>query len=125
MNVTSSIDSIQCYRLVRSLVTSMEQVADELMPQYNQLLTLKKCLGELERWNIQLSPREVVPYRMKLDAIERLVCLSMFAVLLIFLQPCVLVIRHRMMDTSETPKVTLMKGKVCLELSLKKPRTNY
>ncbi len=81
MIVTTSIDSIQCYRLVRSLVTSMEQVADELMPQYNQLLTLKKCLGELERWNIQLSPREVVPYRMKLEAIERLVCLSMFCII--------------------------------------------
>jgi hypothetical protein len=49
----------------------MEPVADELLSQYNQLKTLRKCLFELEKWKIQLSDRELVPYKMKLDAIEK------------------------------------------------------
>jgi hypothetical protein len=63
----------KCYRLVRKLVNSMEPVADELMPHYNQLMTLRKCLFELMKWKIQLGEMELLPYKMKIDAIESLV----------------------------------------------------
>ena len=61
----------KCYRLVRKLVTVMEPVSEELMNHYNQLTTLRKCLSELQRWDIQLSERELLPYTMKLSAIEK------------------------------------------------------
>ena len=104
--------TFQCYRLVRSLVTNMEQVADELMPQYNQLLTLKKCLGELERWNIQLSSREVIPYRMKLEAIERLVCLFM-SIICNVLSTLFSLIRHQMTGIFGTRRVMRMREREC------------
>ena len=62
----------KCYRLVRKLLTSMEPVSDDLMPHYNQLLTLKKCLGELEKFEISLSDHEIMPYKMKLGSLESL-----------------------------------------------------
>lgn len=60
----------KCYRLVRKLLTSMEPVSDELLPHYNQLLTLKKCLTELEKFDVLLSDHEILPYKMKLKSLE-------------------------------------------------------
>jgi hypothetical protein len=62
----------KCYRLVRKLLTSMEPVSDELLPHYNQLLTLKKCLTELEKFEVTLSDREIIPYQMKLKSLENI-----------------------------------------------------
>ena len=62
----------KCFRLVRKLLTSMEPVSDQLMPHYNQLLTLKKCLKELEKFEIKLTENEVMPYKMKLKSLENI-----------------------------------------------------
>ncbi|KAI8926447.1 hypothetical protein BC831DRAFT_456228, partial [Entophlyctis helioformis] len=60
----------KCYRHVYKLQTACEPVADSLMPTYNQLITLQKCLNELKRWRVELSPRELIPYQMKLSNID-------------------------------------------------------
>ena len=57
----------KCYRLSRKLVNSLEIISDQWTPQYNQLITLKKCLLELKKWRITLSDRECIPYAMKLQ----------------------------------------------------------
>ena len=62
----------KCYRLVRKLLTSMEPVSDQLLPHYNQLLTLKKCLNELAKFEVTLSDHESIPYKMKLKSIENI-----------------------------------------------------
>ncbi|KAJ3094246.1 hypothetical protein HDU96_001769 [Phlyctochytrium bullatum] len=64
----------KCYRLVYKLQSvSEESVADSLLPIRNQLVTLKKCLQELHRWKISLSPRELSVYQMRLAALDNLV----------------------------------------------------
>ncbi len=63
----------KCYRLIYKLQMACEPVGEALMPIYNQLLTLQKCLLQLKKWNVTLTPSELVPYQMKLSAIQKMV----------------------------------------------------
>ncbi|KAJ3362998.1 hypothetical protein HDU91_003172 [Kappamyces sp. JEL0680] len=62
----------QCYRLVYNLQTEMEPVAESLMPIYNQLLTLQRCLQQLVKWNVEMTSDELIPYQIKLTQINKL-----------------------------------------------------
>jgi hypothetical protein len=63
----------KCYRLIYKLQVACEPVAESLMPIYNQLLTLEKCLLQLKKWNVSLTSNEMIPYQLKLESIEKLV----------------------------------------------------
>lgn len=47
------------------MITSSEPVSEALLPIYNQLMTLRKCLVEVKRSGGISSPRELYPYSMK------------------------------------------------------------
>jgi hypothetical protein len=51
---------------------SSEMVSEALLPIYNHLLTLRKCLMEVKASGGVSSPRELYPYSMKLDSIDNL-----------------------------------------------------
>jgi hypothetical protein len=53
------------YALIYHLLTSSEPVSEALLPIYNQLKTLRKCLIEVEKAGGVSSPRELYPYSMK------------------------------------------------------------
>ena len=48
-----------------------EPVSEALLPIYNQLLTLKRCLLEVKRSGGVDSPRELYPYSMKVCSNHR------------------------------------------------------
>jgi hypothetical protein len=50
-----------------------EPVSEALLPIYNQLTTLKKCLLEVKKLGGVSSPRELYPYSMKVRNISLLV----------------------------------------------------
>ena len=52
--------------------TSSEVVSEALLPIYNQLLTLRKCLIEVKKSGGVSSPRELYPYSIKLNAIDNM-----------------------------------------------------
>lgn len=60
------------YALIYHLIVSSEPVSEALLPIYNQLTTLRKCLLEVKKLGGVSSPRELYPYSMKvsLNAIE-------------------------------------------------------
>ncbi|ERT01785.1 uncharacterized protein SPSK_05183 [Sporothrix schenckii 1099-18] len=60
------------YGLVYSLMISSEPVSEALLPVYNQLLTLKRCLIEVKESGGVSSPRELYPYSMKLNSIDNM-----------------------------------------------------
>ncbi|CAK7265432.1 hypothetical protein SEPCBS119000_001509 [Sporothrix epigloea] len=60
------------YGLVYSLMISSEPVSEALLPVYNQLLTLKRCLLEVQQSGGISSPRELYPYSMKLNSIDNM-----------------------------------------------------
>ncbi|KAJ3296524.1 hypothetical protein HDU76_006719 [Blyttiomyces sp. JEL0837] len=60
----------KCYRKIYKLQTVSEPVAEPLMPVFNQLTTLKKCLLELKKWKVGLSSRELSIYQMRLAQID-------------------------------------------------------
>ncbi|KAJ3056475.1 hypothetical protein HK097_006794 [Rhizophlyctis rosea] len=62
----------KCYRLVYKINANAEPVDDSLMPIYNQLVTLKKCLAELVRWHVRLTQHELVPYKLRLGAFDNM-----------------------------------------------------
>lgn len=47
-----------------------EPVSEELLPVYNQLQTLKRCLIEVKNLGGVSSVRELYPYSMKLNSID-------------------------------------------------------
>tara|TARA_R110002003_G_scaffold171_10_gene13959 strand:- start:10054 stop:14157 length:4104 start_codon:yes stop_codon:yes gene_type:complete len=51
---------------------SSEMVSEALLPIYNHLLTLRKCLMEVKASGGVSSPRELYPYSMKLNSIDNL-----------------------------------------------------
>lgn len=53
-------------------MTSSEPVSEALLPVYNQLMTLKKCLIEVKKSGGVSSPRELYPYSMKLNSIDNM-----------------------------------------------------
>ncbi|KAF2085901.1 hypothetical protein K490DRAFT_45332 [Saccharata proteae CBS 121410] len=60
------------YSLIYYLILSSEPVSEALLPIYNQLNTLKRCLEEVKRSGGVSSPRELYPYSMKLNSIDNL-----------------------------------------------------
>ncbi|KAI4735361.1 hypothetical protein E4T50_14116 [Aureobasidium sp. EXF-12298] len=60
------------YSYIYHYIVSSEPVSEALLPIYNQLLTLKRCLLEVKRSGGVDSPRELYPYSMKLNSIDNM-----------------------------------------------------
>ncbi|MCJ1340111.1 hypothetical protein MMC09_005405 [Bachmanniomyces sp. S44760] len=60
------------YAYIYSLIISSEPVSEALLPIFNQLQTLRRCLIEVKRSGGVSSPRELYPYSMKLNSIDNL-----------------------------------------------------
>ncbi|KAK0653433.1 UPF0662 protein [Lasiodiplodia hormozganensis] len=60
------------YALIYTLIISSEPVSEALLPIYNQLNTLKKCLEEVRKSGGVSSPRDLYPYSMKLNSIDNM-----------------------------------------------------
>ncbi|KAI9855546.1 MAG: hypothetical protein M1824_006048 [Vezdaea acicularis] len=58
------------YAYIYELIISSEPVSEALLPIYNQLQTLKRCLLEVKNSGGVSSPRELYPYSMKLTSID-------------------------------------------------------
>jgi hypothetical protein len=60
------------YSLIYQLLLTSEPVSEALLPIYNQLSTLRKCLIEVKKLGGVSSPRELYPYSMKLNSIDNM-----------------------------------------------------
>lgn len=60
------------YALIYQLLLTSEPVSEALLPIYNQLTTLRKCLQEVKKLGGVSSPRELYPYSMKLNSIDNM-----------------------------------------------------
>ncbi|KAI4113900.1 MAG: hypothetical protein LQ345_005215 [Seirophora villosa] len=60
------------YGYIYTLIVSSEPVSEALLPVYNQLQTLRRCLVEVKRSGGVMSPRELYPYSMKLNSIDNM-----------------------------------------------------
>lgn len=60
------------YSFIYQYIVSSEPVSEALLPIYNQLLTLKRCLVEVKKAGGVDSPRELYPYSMKLNSIDNM-----------------------------------------------------
>ncbi|OHE90869.1 hypothetical protein CORC01_13846 [Colletotrichum orchidophilum] len=60
------------YAYIYSLMISSEPVSEALLPIYNQLQTLKRCLIEVKNNGGVQSVRELYPYSMKLHSIDNM-----------------------------------------------------
>jgi len=60
------------YSYIYQYIVSSEPVSEALLPIYNQLLTLKRCLIEVKKSGGVDSPRELYPYSMKLNSIDNM-----------------------------------------------------
>ncbi|KAH8730165.1 hypothetical protein GQ44DRAFT_700948 [Phaeosphaeriaceae sp. PMI808] len=60
------------YALIYQLMLTSEPVSEALLPIYNQLTTLRKCLLEVKKLGGVSSPRELYPYSMKLNSIDNM-----------------------------------------------------
>ncbi|KAK1970289.1 hypothetical protein LZ32DRAFT_602665 [Colletotrichum eremochloae] len=60
------------YAYIYSLMISSEPVSEALLPIYNQLQTLKRCLIEVKNSGGVQSVRELYPYSMKLHSIDNM-----------------------------------------------------
>jgi hypothetical protein len=57
----------RCYAYIYSLMIASEPVSEALLPIYNQLQTLKRCLLEVKENGGVASVRELYPYSMKVS----------------------------------------------------------
>ena len=55
------------YALIYLLIVASEPVSEALLPIFNQLQTLKRCLLEVKKSGGVSSPRELYPYSMKVS----------------------------------------------------------
>ncbi|KAK2749653.1 hypothetical protein FQN57_005875 [Myotisia sp. PD_48] len=60
------------YALIYGLLIASEPVSEALLPIYNQLQTLRKCLFEVKENGGVSSSRELYPYSMKLNSIDNM-----------------------------------------------------
>jgi hypothetical protein len=60
------------YGYIYYLMVSSEPVSEALLPVYNQLQTLRRCLIEVKNSGGVNSPRELYPYIMKLNSIDNM-----------------------------------------------------
>lgn len=58
--------------MIYQLLIASEPVSEALLPVYNQLLTLRKCLVEVKKNGGVSNPRELYPYSMKLNSIDNM-----------------------------------------------------
>jgi hypothetical protein len=57
------------YAYIYYLMVSSEPVSEALLPVYNQLQTLRRCLIEVKNSGGVSSPRELYPYSMKVGSL--------------------------------------------------------
>lgn len=57
----------RCYAHIYQLMIASEPVSEALLPVYNQLQTLKRCLREVQGNGGVSSIRELYPYSMKVN----------------------------------------------------------
>lgn len=62
----------RCYGYTFSLMIASQPVSEALLPVYNQLRTLKRCLTEVKKSGGVQTVREVYPYSMKVRRTKRL-----------------------------------------------------
>lgn len=62
----------RCYAYIYTLINSSEPVSEALLPVFNQLQTLRRCLLEVRQSGGVSSPRELYPYSMKLNSIDNM-----------------------------------------------------
>ncbi|KAJ9498509.1 hypothetical protein LTR99_003357 [Exophiala xenobiotica] len=60
------------YAYIYQLLIASEPVSEALLPIYNQLLTLRRCLVEVKKAGGVSNPRELYPYSMKLNSIDNM-----------------------------------------------------
>ncbi|KAH8911680.1 hypothetical protein BR93DRAFT_921653 [Coniochaeta sp. PMI_546] len=60
------------YGYIYHLMLSSEPVSEALLPIYNQLQTLKRCLVEVKEQGGVSSARELYPYSMKLNSLDNM-----------------------------------------------------
>ncbi|KKY20080.1 hypothetical protein UCRPC4_g04269 [Phaeomoniella chlamydospora] len=60
------------YAYIYYLLVSSEPVSEALLPVYNQLQTLRRCLVEVKKSGGVSNPRELYPYSMKLNSIDNM-----------------------------------------------------
>jgi hypothetical protein len=60
------------YAYIYQLMISSEPVSEALLPVYNQLQTLKRCLREVKDSGGVSSVRELYPYSMKLTSLDNM-----------------------------------------------------
>ncbi|KGO76817.1 Uncharacterized protein family UPF0662 [Penicillium italicum] len=60
------------YAYVYALLISSEPVSEALLPVYNQLQTLRRCLIEVKESGGVANSRELYPYSMKLNSIDNM-----------------------------------------------------
>ncbi|KAI4212524.1 MAG: hypothetical protein LQ351_004776 [Letrouitia transgressa] len=60
------------YAYIYTLLISSEPVSEALLPVFNQLQTLRRCFLEVKRSGGVSSIRELYPYSMKLDSIDKM-----------------------------------------------------
>ena len=60
------------YSYIYQYIIASEPVSEALLPIYNQLLTVKRCLQEVKQSGGVDSPRELYPYSMKLNSIDNM-----------------------------------------------------
>lgn len=60
------------YAFIYQYIIGSEPVSEALLPIYNQLSTLKRCLLEVQKSGGVDSPRELYPYSMKLNSIDNM-----------------------------------------------------
>ena len=60
------------YAFIYFLLISSEPVSEAMLPIYNQLQTLRRCLIEVKRSGGVSNPRELYPYSMKLNSIDNM-----------------------------------------------------
>ncbi|KAL8899101.1 MAG: hypothetical protein Q9192_001736 [Flavoplaca navasiana] len=60
------------YAYIYTLIISSEPVSEALLPVFNQLQTLRRCLIQVKQSGGVSSPRELYPYSMKLNSIDNM-----------------------------------------------------
>ncbi|ORX46307.1 hypothetical protein DM01DRAFT_1339626 [Hesseltinella vesiculosa] len=61
-----------CYRLITKMLSENVPVSEAIMPIYNQLSTVRRCLVEVTKYGRPDSARDLYPYQLKLASIDNM-----------------------------------------------------
>ncbi|KAI8071275.1 hypothetical protein BC940DRAFT_294039 [Gongronella butleri] len=61
-----------CYRLITKMLSENVPVSEAIMPIYNQLSTVRRCLLEVTKYGRPDSARDLYPYQLKLASIDNM-----------------------------------------------------